>query len=412
VNGKLNNALNGLNFVKAFYTAYNSSSGLSQEKVSILHMEAFLFLMAHQDHDGIPLLNLQEALGHAQAKMQRLAVALQKVGWITLKKDPQDGRQRIVYLTEKGLALFDQLSPCFSEEKNDFDYQAASKSMQDSIADKAAKREVLMGAEDIVASAHIASKASMNVAVEVSGVSAKGETGDAQAASEYMADITKRAIEATQDKQKQAALEFELKTALRAVLHGESGKVEVGAGYVRTDRGIVTHKVLLKRLFDLHQQRAIDGRKYPANMFGVVEYLRDASDADYEKMLTPTPKTRRGKLEAEVAKYKEEMAAAEAPIRFLEDKFGLDHIFDTPHLRGTHTKYRKEFQTASALLVFTQQELVGLDALEEMGRMLEEIPNMTPEQEEELARIENKFTDQFDDFDVTEFPKAGETEKE
>jgi DNA-binding MarR family transcriptional regulator len=115
VSGKLHNALNGLNFVKAFYTAYNSSSGLSQEKVSILHMEAFLFLMAHQDHDGIPLLNLQEALGHAQAKMQRLAVALQKVGWITLKKDPNDGRQRIVYLTEKGLALFDQLSPCFSE---------------------------------------------------------------------------------------------------------------------------------------------------------------------------------------------------------------------------------------------------------------------------------------------------------
>jgi DNA-binding MarR family transcriptional regulator len=371
VSGKLHNALNGLNFVKAFYTAYNSSSGLSQEKVSILHMEAFLFLMAHQDHDGIPLLNLQEALGHAQAKMQRLAVALQKVGWITLKKDPNDGRQRIVYLTEKGLALFDQLSPCFSEEKNDFVYQTASKNMRDSIAEKALEREVLMGAENIIAGAAVVPKASMNVTVEVDGVSAKGEI-----------EGVKGSVQSERDKNSDA---FYLKADLRAVLAAgqpDAGKIEVGAGYVRTDRGIVTYKVLLKRLRERTPKAELDQMAdnwQQQGMADVVEYLKSASDAEYESMLTPTPKTRRGKLEAEMANAIKEVRYAEEQLQNFHKQFDSEHMFETPSLKAQWVMMQEQLRNAKHIQSLNAAELTLLDEVETLKAELREAAK-TPEQ--------------------------------
>lgn len=371
MSGKLHNALNGLNFVKAFYTAYNSSSGLSQEKVSILHMEAFLFLMAHQDHDGIPLLNLQEALGHAQAKMQRLAVALQKVGWITLKKDPNDGRQRIVYLTEKGLALFDQLSPCFSEEKNDFVYQTASKNMRDSIAEKALEREVLMGAENIIAGAAVVPKASMNVTVEVDGVSAKGEI-----------EGVKGSVQSERDKNSDA---FYLKADLRAVLAAgqpDAGKIEVGAGYVRTDRGIVTYKVLLKRLRERTPKAELDQMAdnwQQQGMADVVEYLKSASDAEYESMLTPTPKTRRGKLEAEMANAIKEVRYAEEQLQNFHKQFDSEHMFETPSLKAQWVMMQEQLRNAKHIQSLNAAELTLLDEVETLKAELREAAK-TPEQ--------------------------------
>jgi DNA-binding MarR family transcriptional regulator len=371
VSGKLHNALNGLNFVKAFYTAYNSSSGLSQEKVSILHMEAFLFLIANQDHDGIPLLNLQEALGHAQAKMQRLAVALQKVGWITLKKDPNDGRQRIVYLTEKGLALFDQLSPCFSEEKNDFVYQTASKNMRDSIAEKALEREVLMGAENIIAGAAVVPKASMNVTVEVDGVSAKGEI-----------EGVKGSVQSERDKNSDA---FYLKADLRAVLAAgqpDAGKIEVGAGYVRTDRGIVTYKVLLKRLRERTPKAELDQMAdnwQQQGMADVVEYLKSASDAEYESMLTPTPKTRRGKLEAEMANAIKEVRYAEEQLQNFHKQFDSEHMFETPSLKAQWVMMQEQLRNAKHIQSLNAAELTLLDEVETLKAELREAAK-TPEQ--------------------------------
>ena len=397
-----NNAFNGLNFVKAFTTAYDIGGGLlnnyNKEKVSILHMEAFLFLMAHRDQDGIPLLNLQEALGHKQAKMQRIAVALQKVGWINIEKDLQDGRQRIVYLTETALAIFGNVSNCFSNEKNSFTYQTVSEQMKATIAEKTSEREVMMNADNILAGSAINAKASMNVNVEVVGVGAKGSAGNVQTA-------------------EQKAQAIKLKTDLRAVLEDKqrsnSSKIEVGTGYIRTDRGIVTFKVLLRRL----KEQFIEGKpaltKVPNyGMTDVVDYLKSASNEAYEKMLTPTPKTRRGKLEAEIEEAKYTIAYAKKPIRSLEGQFGLDHIYETPHLLGTHRKYVQMLQLAQAELKLATQELEMLDANDEMLKMIEEMPAPTPEQEAALAEIEEKFSDQFEDFDVTEFPTTGETEKE
>lgn len=361
-----NNALNGLNFVKAFATAYNSSGGLSKEKVSILHMEAFLFLMAHRDQDGIPLLNLQEALGHKQAKMQRIAVALQNVGWITLKQDLQDRRQRIVHLTEKGLALFDKLSPCFSEEKNDFAYQAASKAMKANIDEKAKEREVLMGAESLLAGAPIVAKASMNVNVEAVGVEAEGLAGKVQKA-----------------EQKRQA--FYLKTDLRAVLAAgqpDAGKIEVGAGYVRTDRGIVTYKVLLKRLRERTPKDELDQMAddwQQQSMADVVEYLKSASDAEYESMLTPTPKTRRGKLEAEIAHANEEIAEAEDQLRKFQKQFDSEHIFETPHLNAQWVMMQEQLRNAKHIQSLTAAELTLLDEVESLKAELRDA-SKTPEQ--------------------------------
>ena len=367
VNGKLNNALNGLNFVKAFYTAYNSSSGLSQEKVSILHMEAFLFLMAHQDHDGIPLLNLQEALGHAQAKMQRIAVALQKVGWINIEKDPQDGRQRIVYLTETALAIFGNVSNCFSNEKNSFTYQTVSEQMKATIAEKTSEREVMMNADNILAGAAINAKASMNVNVKVVGVGAKGAAGNVQTEvsshPEYKTD--EASVMKREAKRQELEAAFNLKTDLRLVLEegprSNSGKIEVGAGYLRTDRGIVTFKVLLKRLKELSVTGKIDKKVIDITMEGVVLYLKTASDADYEKMLTPTPKTRRGKLEAEIANAEAEVEVAKSQLHKFIKQFDSEHIFERPHLKALWTKMQEILKNAQQILSLSEAELKVLD---------------------------------------------------
>jgi DNA-binding MarR family transcriptional regulator len=316
-------AFNGLNYVAAFRGAFSEAS--VKERVSIEHMETFFFMMTAHNQDGVELRRLQKALGYAQAKMHRTAAVLETLGWIITQDSAVDARQKEVFLTDKGHAFFDKIANSLSENKNDSIFVKRSEDMRDVIEEDKAIRDMrvvqLPGPDpqslknlELLAEQIKSGKPSVDATVMVEGVAAKGEAGRAKTQAEMTTEIQEAYHRAKIDEQlqKDAALakakarhdkhRARLRDAI-AVL--EDGPIEVGANYVKTSRGIVTFAVLLRRINDY------DPTLKARSIAQIGLTIATMSEQDYDKLMTPNPKTKLKRLEAELLDLKHRIEATE-----------------------------------------------------------------------------------------------------
>ena len=294
-------AFNGLNYVAAFRGAFSEAS--VKERVSIEHMETFFFMMTAHNQDGVELRRLQKALGYAQAKMHRTAAVLETLGWIITQDSAVDARQKEVFLTDKGHAFFDKIANSLSENKNDSIFVKRSEDMRDVIEEDKAIRDM-----------RTIQSSSVDATVMVQGVAAKGEAGRAKTQAEMTIEIQEAYQRAKIDEQlqKDAALvkakarHDKYRARLRdAIAVLEDGPIEVGANYVKTSRGIVTFAVLLRRINDY------DPTLKARSIAQIGLTIATMSEQDYDKLMTPSPKTKLKRLEAELLDLKHRIEATE-----------------------------------------------------------------------------------------------------
>lgn len=305
-------AFNGLNYVAAFRGAFSEAN--VKERVSIEHMETFFFIMTAHNQDSLELRRLQKALGYAQAKMHRTASVLETLGWIKTQDSAADARQKDVFLTDQGHAFFDKISKSLSENEHDSIFVKRSEDMRDGIEQDKAIREMRTVAlprtnqqsiENVALLAEQikSGRPSVNATVMVEGVEAKGEVGRAKTEEELRAEIHENYHRAKIDEQlqKDAAIarakarqdkhRAQLRDAIGVL---EDGPIEVGANYVKTSRGIVTFAVLLRRINEFDPTL----RARSINQIGLT--IATMSEEDYDRLMTPSPKTKVARLEADL----------------------------------------------------------------------------------------------------------------
>jgi DNA-binding MarR family transcriptional regulator len=314
-------AFNGLNYVAAFRGAFSEAN--VKERVSIEHMETFFFIVTAHNQDSLELRRLQKALGYAQAKMHRTASVLETLGWIKTKDSAADARQKDVFLTDKGHAFFDKITNSLSEKQNDSIFVKRSEDMRDVIEEDKAIRdmrvielpktdpEALKRLQMLTEQIKSATP-SMDATVMVEGVEAKGEVGRAKTQAEHSAEIhdAYQRAKINEQIQKDAAIakarQDKHKAQLRdAISVLEDGPIEVGANYVKTSRGIVTFAVLLRRI------NAYDPTLKARSISQIGLTIATMSEEDYDDLMTPSPKTKVARLEAELSTLSNRIEATE-----------------------------------------------------------------------------------------------------
>ena len=314
-------AFNGLNYVAAFRGAFSEAN--VKERVSIEHMETFFFIMTAHNQDSLELRRLQKALGYAQAKMHRTASVLETLGWIKTQDSAADARQKDVFLTDQGHAFFDKITKSLSENEHDSIFVKRSEDMRDGIEQDKAIRDIRTVALPrpkaseklaLLAEQIKSGTPSVDATVMVEGVEAKGEVGGAKTQAEHSAEIhdAYQRAKINEQIQKDAAIakakmrQDKHKAQLRdAISVLEDGPIEVGANYVKTSRGIVTFAVLLRRINNY------DPTLKARSIAQIGLTIATMSEEDYDDLMTPSPKTKVARLEAELSTLSNRIEATE-----------------------------------------------------------------------------------------------------
>jgi DNA-binding MarR family transcriptional regulator len=323
-------AFNGLNFVSAFRGAFAEAN--VTERVTLEHMETFFFIMTAVEQDSIELRRLHNALGYPQAKMHRTATILEKLGWIRTRSG-EDARQKEITVTESGMAFFKKISQSLSTAENDSIFEMRSRDMREEIAQDTAIREarhasvVRLSPKDI-----LAGKPRVDATVMTEGVSATGKVGKLKTQREQSDRIRRRYAKYKKEvsgsefiAKETAKVRAELRDALE--IHGEEG-IEVGKNYVKTSRGIVTFAVLMKR-FEVMSMREV------AFKIATMDW------PEFEIALTPTPKTKRDRLNLTIKRLKVE-------LKNLYYENGYENIDKDPKLEIYARKLKSKLAVAEA----------------------------------------------------------------
>jgi DNA-binding MarR family transcriptional regulator len=312
-------AFNGLNYVAAFRGAFSEAN--VKERVSIEHMETFFFIMTAHKQDSVELRRLQKALGYAQAKMHRTASVLETLGWITTQDSAADARQKDVFITDKGHAFFDKITKSLSEKENDSIFVKRSEDMRDDIEeDKAIRdiRDVEVTATDpqkfleemeLLAEEIKSDNPSEDAIEKAQGIvaKAKGMVSRHSATKKIVVDLKDayqrhkihEQIQKDAAKARAAIRQDKHRARLRdAISVLEDGPIEVGANYVKTSRGIVTFAVLLKRI------NTYDPELKARSIAQIGLTIATMNERDYDRLMTPSPKTKLKRLEAELFELK------------------------------------------------------------------------------------------------------------
>lgn len=359
-------AFNGLNYVAAFRGAFSEAN--VKERVSIEHMETFFFIMTAHKQDSLELRRLQKALGYAQAKMHRTAHVLETLGWIKTKDSAADARQKDVFLTDKGHAFFDKIAKSLSENEQDSIFVKRSEDMRDVIEEDKAirdmrvsevKRPDSVSAERLgMLAAEIESgKPSVDAIALVQSVVGKGIVGKARTQEEFHARIQDsyhraklhqelKRLEATQ---RTTERQEKYKAILRRTIEArEDGPIEVGSNYVKTSRGIVTFAVLIRRCNDINP--SVKAR----SIIDIHQTIAVLSPAEYDRLMTPSPKTKLKRLEAELATLRQR-------IDVNERLGGFDN--GPPYVQAEMNRLHQAYHT-------TKLELQSLQAKEQYQDMM------------------------------------------
>jgi len=310
-------AFNGLNFVAAFRGAFSEAN--VKERVSIEHMETFFFIMTAHKQDSVELRRLQKALGYAQAKMHRTASVLETLGWITTQDSAADARQKDVFITDKGHAFFDKITKSLSEKENDSIFVKRSEDMRDDIEEDKAIRDIrdvevpatnpqkLLREMELLAEEMKSDNPSMDAIVKAQGLAAKGMVSKTKTSAQLVIDLKDayQRHKIHEQIQKEAAA---VRASIRQDKHRarlrdaisvlEDGPIEVGANYVKTSRGIVTFAVLLKRI------NTYDPELKARSIAQIGLTIATMNERDYDRLMTPSPKTKLKRLEAELFELK------------------------------------------------------------------------------------------------------------
>lgn len=321
-------ALNALDFIKGFKDAFAAAG--TNERVSTEHMEMFFFIMTSQDQAGLELRRLQKALGYAQAKMHRTVNTLEKLGWVITRNSEEDARQKKVWITEVGMMFFKRLSDCLSDQPNVGPYQKKVSDMLDDIEQDAAIRAATQTPERTAS----IRAASTGIAEEVIRAADRLEEAD-PTIDVKLARLNAGKVEARVVRVEPPTTE-DLARLRDALAVNEENTLEVGSNYVKTERGIVTFAVLMKRF-------RTTNLKTIAHEIALMD-----SDA-YNKMLTPTPKTIKGRLEM---KLKHETSR----LHFLRDKLGS----------SMNSQDEMRLQSAMSQVAALEAELKAIEAKEQL----------------------------------------------
>ena len=100
-----------LNFYREpSYRQIEITYGLQRTEVSML-----IFLVSQS---GVPAQDMCDFSGHLKANVSRAAIALQKKGLIVRKRDPDDNRKQLLYLTPAGREIYSEFMPLLIDREH------------------------------------------------------------------------------------------------------------------------------------------------------------------------------------------------------------------------------------------------------------------------------------------------------
>ena len=309
-----NVAFNGLDYVSAFRAAFDVQREADKrftDRVSLEHMETFFFVMTVADGREVELRHIQKSLDYLQAKMHRTVKTLETLGWITISPSPEDARQKVLTVTDKGKQFFVIVSKYVSTDNNQGDYAAKSAELTAAIEIDAQRRAALSlspedGDEFIAYDPVMAREHAKRFKEGAFGLAQPIEPGTGVA---FARNLLKGIL-----------LE-------RGYVKVETGKNYVATATARTEKtNIVTFPVLLKRTG-------------AANLEELARAFVDAPDETLTEWLTPTPRTKMAKLEVE-------KSSLQNAINGLLDKYGATALDEQPNVR----KQFMQWTTAMSLL--------------------------------------------------------------
>ena len=211
-----------INLIKINMMFQEEFAGLDV-KLQADHITVFSFICETRHAEEMTLKDLQQSLSMAQAKMHRVASALSEAGLIKTFKCDQDGRMVRVNLSKKGCALEKEVNALLSNDNPETIFKLKSKVSK--VADRVKEESLIRkNLKDITLSGGFSSRRR----VITQALRDRGETF-----------------------------------------------VEVGRNYARTNRGIVTSPVLLKRA----KVSSIDQ---------LIDFIRNETKENYNKLMTPT----------------------------------------------------------------------------------------------------------------------------
>ena len=260
------------------------------------HMETFFFMVtARNQNNAIEMRRLQKALNYAQAKMHRTAATLETLGWINITASAEDARQKEVSITASGKEFFGKLGQFLSTEERTSTFQKRSREMYEEIQQQAQHREAVRNLYDNEAAeksarilAEIADKA------ELERLNKRNAFGVIPKANQEVSERNERKSYVNQRlkerRLEQANFIKERKASrmmLRDVIMSREETCEIGEKYIKTERGIVTFPVLMKRT------KATD-LKTLAILLGRMD------DEEFDRTMTPSPKTKLAARKAEL----------------------------------------------------------------------------------------------------------------
>lgn len=302
-----NVAFNGLDYVNAFRAAFDvqrEADKRFKDRVSLEHMETFFFVMTVADGREVELRHIQKSLDYLQAKMHRTVKTLETLGWITIGPSPEDARQKVLTVTDKGKQFFVIVSKYVSTDNNQGDYATKSAELTAAIEIDAQRRAALSmtqeeGDEVIANDPLMAREHAQAFKDGTFGMHHPIEPGIGMA---FARNLLKGVL-----------LE-------RGYVKVETGKNYVATASARTEKtNIVTFPVLLKRTGT-------------ANLEELARAFVEAPDDTLTEWLTPTPRTKLAKLEVEKSSLQNAMNG-------LLDKYGATALDEQPNVRNQFNQW-------------------------------------------------------------------------